>query len=326
MKIYSRLIATGLLLLSGFSFAHSNHKTDLIDQPQQGFGELVIFGGVFTDTGNFASLYGDLPGIFWNNRFANGPVISDYMAETLGLSASPSLHVAGEVSEPMGTNYSMRNAWAGQSGELNISGQVQTYLASKDYSVPADSLIFMWAGSHDVIEAITTPAPLPYQMLDDAVFGIEAQLYLLIDSGAQHIFAPTFADVGFLPAMQRRGIEARVTEATDYFNRKFSRMLNRVERNTGQRIYRFDFDRYVKGLVANAGFYGIKNSVDVCVEQLATGGCDFNSFLFMTDVLITSKTHKLIADAFTQDLLHQVSYCKRGNYHSRTKHHLCPSN
>lgn len=76
MKIYSRLIATGLLLLSGFSFAHSNHKTDLIDQPQQGFGELVIFGGVFTDTGNFASLYGDLPGIFWNNRFANGPVIS----------------------------------------------------------------------------------------------------------------------------------------------------------------------------------------------------------------------------------------------------------
>lgn len=322
MKMVTRLVAICFVLVSSVCFANS--RDSVVDQPQQGFGELVIFGGVFTDTGNFASVYGDLPGFFWENRFSDGPVIADYMAETLGLDATASFHLADEVPEYQGTNFSTRSAWAGQEGDANLSGQVEAYLSTKDYVVPADSLVVMWAGSHDVIEAITTPAPLPYEMIDAAVWGVEAQLYRLIDSGAEHIFAPTFADIGFLPAMQRRGIEGRVTQATDYFNRKFSRMLNRVERNTGQRIYRFDFDRFVKGLVANSGFYGIKNNVDVCLELLPTGGCDLDTFMFMTDVLITSKTHKLIADAFTQDLLHQVSYCKRGNYHRRTKHALCP--
>lgn len=316
MKLFKHLTVTCTLLLSSISFTHADTNEPSTD----GFGEMVVFGGVFSDTGNFASVYGDLPGIFWQNRFANGPIITDHLAEALGVSSSPSLHYTGEHS---GTNYSTRGAWAGRDDDYSISAQVNAYLEKTNYQVPSDSLIVMWAGSHDVIEAISTQAPLPYSMLDDAVWGVEAQLYLLIDAGAQHIYAPTFADVGFSPGFVRAGIGARVTEASDYFNSKFTRMLNRVERNTGTRIYRFDFDAYMKNLVANHGFAGIKNIQDPCVEKLATGECDFNSFAFLTDSLITAKVHKLIGEAFAQDLLHQVSSCKRGNWHKRAKRRVC---
>lgn len=314
-----RVTATCMLLLSSVSFA-GHHSQSTPNPNNEGFGEMVVFGGVFTDAGNFASVYGDLPGIFWENRFSNGPVITDYMAETLGLSADASQHYSGET---VGTNYSTRNSWAGRDDEFSLSAQVSAYLENTQYAIPSDSLIVVWAGSHDVIEAISTPAPLPYDMIDQAVWGIETQLYLLIDSGAKHIFAPTFADVSFLPGFQQAGIADRVTEATGYYNKKYKRMLNRVERNTGKRIYRFEFDHYLANLVEQHAFFGLNNIQDACVDKLATGECNFNTYMFMTESLITSKTHKLIGDAFAQDLLQQLSSCKRGNWHKRAKRSVC---
>ena len=312
MKVKMHLVLLFSFALSSMAFAH--------DDESEGFSELVVFSGIFGDTGNYAAVFGDLPPLFWNNRYADGPVVADYFAENLGLSAEPSLNWIGEDN---GLNYSIRDAWAAYDEEFGLNVMVDSYLEKTEYDIPDDALILLWIGGHDLIEAISTPGEIPYHMIDDAVDGIEAQLYRLIDAGAEHIFAPTYADTSFSPAYTRRGISDRVSVITNTYNRKFKRMLNRVERATGQRIYRFHFDEYTDALVNNHAFFSLKNITEPCLEVKAEGRCDLNTFMFLSDVLITSRTHKLIADAFTQDLLQQVSSCKKGNWHPRTKRWLC---
>lgn len=312
VKIFMLL---GLLVNSNLSWSSSNTKLD-----NAGFGSLVIFSGVFGDTGNYASLHGDLPPVFWQNRFANGPVVADYFAENLGFDAEPSLHWTGEEG---GYNYSTRNSWAALGGENGVNEMVSAYLARVDNTIPPDALIFFWSGGHDVIEAISTPGEVPYYMIDDAVDGLELQLRRLIEAGAQHIFAPTYADTSFSPAYQRRGIADRVSHVTSVYNYKFRRMLNKVERQTGQRIYRFDFDKYVDTLFQTHKYYGLTNAVDPCWEKQAEGACNPDTFMFLSEVLITSKTHQLIADAFSQDLLQQINSCDKGNWHPRAKRSVC---
>lgn len=320
MKIIKTLLLFSVVCFCSMAWSHDEKNTS----DNAGFGSLVIFSGVFGDTGNFASLYGDLPPLFWNNRFANGPVVSDYFAENLGLSAEPSLHWnATEIPETAGYNYSTRDSWAASGYEHSLENMVGAYLERVDYSIPPDALIFMWSGGHDLIEAISTPGEIPYFMIDDAVSGIEMELYRLIDSGAQHIFAPSYADTSFSPAYIRRDITERVSEVTRDYNKKFRRMLNRVERRTGQRIYRFDFEEYVETLVSSHRYFGLYNVSEPCLEKAATGECDMDRFMFLSEILITSKTHQLIGDAFSSDLLKQVNSCKAGNWYPRAKPRVC---
>lgn len=309
-----------IVILSVPSWAHKQK----VNIDNAGFGSFVMFSGVFGDTGNYAELYGELPPLFWNNRFANGPVVSDYLAENLGFEAQPSYHWNGapEGVEP-GYNYSTRDSWAAAGHELSLEHMVTSYLERVDYAIPPDALMVVWSGGHDLIEAISTPGDVPYFMIDDAVDGIEAELHRLIEAGAQHIFAPSYADTSFSPAYIRRGITDRVSEVTRLYNTKFRRMLNRVERRTGQRIYRFDFEAFVETLVASHRYYGIHNATDPCLEKAPAGECDMDRFMFISEILITSKTHQIIADAFAQDLLKQVNSCEAGNWSPRAKRRVC---
>ena len=311
-KISNAVLLTVSLFFGVFS--HAQNETN-------GFDDLVVFSGSFNDTGNYASLIGGLPPIFWENRLADGPLIVDFMSENLGLPISPSFHLEGE---PQGNNYSLTDAWAGRYEQTDLSGMLDAYFAKTDNTASENTLYFLWMGSHDVIETISAPGPIDYTMLDDAVKGVEVALYRLINAGAKHIFAPNFADVGFAPAFQRAGITDRVTEVADYYNYHYNKMINRVEYRSRQRIYRFDFDKYMKSLITNYAFFGLTNVDTPCFEILASGGqCDLNSYAFYTDVLITSRVHNMIADAFTQDLLHQVASCRAGNWHAPTRKSVC---
>lgn len=285
----------------------------------EGWDELIYLGGgVWNDTGNFAAVEGDLPPIFWENRLSNGPVTSDYFAENLGFELTPSLHPLGPS---QGNNYSMIDSWAGKNGPYDLSAMVTAYLDSKNGVVSDKTLHVLWTGGHDVLEMIVAPGDIDYSQLDAAVAGAEDALYRLIDAGAEHIFAPTYADVGVTPGFIRAGLSDRATTIAQYYNRNFRRMLTRVEYHTGQRIYRFDFDKYIAHLAKNYAFFGFENGTVPCLE--AGDACDGDNYLFYTQAFINSRAHKMVGDAFYQDLLQQVSSCSKGNWHPKAHWWVC---
>ena len=284
-----------------------------------GWDELIVIGGgVWNDTGNYGAIVSELPPIFWENRLSNGPVTAEYFAENLGFELTPSLHPIGPV---QGNNFSMIDSWANKDGPYDLPAMVTAYLDSKEGVIPESTLHLLWPGGHDVLEMIIAPGDIEYSELDSAVSGIETALYRLIDAGAKHILAPTYADVGVIPAFTRVGLSDRATEIGRYYNHKFRRMLNRVEYHTGQRIYRFDFDKFIANLATNYRYYGFDNGTEPCLE--AGDACDVTEYLFYTDAFITTRAHKMIGDAFYQDLIQQVASCKKGNWHPRANWWVC---
>ena len=287
----------------------------------EGWDELIyIAGGVWNDTGNYAAIFGDLPPVFWENRLSNGPIVADYFAENLGFELTPSHHVNGPV---QGNNFSIIDSWAGQNGELDLSAMIDAYLESRQGVVSDKTLHVVWTGGHDVIEMVLEQGEIDYSKLDDAVKGIETAIYRIIDAGGKHIFSPTYADIGVSPAFTRAGLAERATAVATYYNREYRRMLTRVEYHTGQRIYRFDFDRYIANLRKNFRYFGFENGDEGCTEHMAAGTCDVEKFLFYTDAFVTSRAHKFVADAFAQELLQQVQSCDKGSWHPRANWWVC---
>ena len=90
LKRFSIIMALLLVVLySGGSYADDDFST------------LVIFSDSLSDTGNLASVQGDFPFPFFMNRVSNGPIMVDILADLLGLTAAPSLHLTG--TRPRGT-------------------------------------------------------------------------------------------------------------------------------------------------------------------------------------------------------------------------------
>jgi phospholipase/lecithinase/hemolysin len=122
------------------------------------FSQLVIFSGSLTDTGNFASVVGNFPPPYYNNRSTNGLNLADVFAESLGFNANPSLHLIGP---PQGNNFAVLGALARGTGAAALSGQITAHLNTRGGSADPNALYFMFIGGNDVIEAALTP--------DDAV-------------------------------------------------------------------------------------------------------------------------------------------------------------
>src|SRR5687767_12908378 len=90
------LVAVGLSLFSVAAAAES-------------FSQLVAFSGSLSDTGNYASINGDFPAPYYQNRTTNGPAAIDILAAKFNLSSAASLHLIGQQG---GTNYATLHASA----------------------------------------------------------------------------------------------------------------------------------------------------------------------------------------------------------------------
>ena len=123
-----------LILFSGGSYADDD------------FSELVIFGDSLSDTGNLASVRGDFPFPFFNNRVSNGPIMVDVLAELLGLEADPSLHLTGA---PQGSNFAVASGTAGGTGVIDLSAQVQAFLAASSGEASPTALYLISIGGND---------------------------------------------------------------------------------------------------------------------------------------------------------------------------------
>ena len=261
------------------------------------FSDLVIFGGSLADTGNFASITGDLPPPYYMNRFSNGPVATDVIAAWFGFEAKASLHLIGP---PVGNNFAFNGALASRSGPIDLDAQMDAYLNSHNNVADPDALYLLLIGGNDVFAAtFEADGSQSEEIVRDAVKGTEAAFHRLVGAGAKTILVANFFDLGIIPAARINGVVDKATRLSNLFNYRTRRMFNRVERQLDFQLIRFDFNRVIKELVQNVGELGFTNSTDSCLALIDTGGCDFDHFAFFNEYLPTARVHSLIGNAMT---------------------------
>jgi phospholipase/lecithinase/hemolysin len=160
------------------------------------YNNLIVFGDSLVDGGNVSVFTGGTTPNpaqgYWNGRFANGPVASDYL----------NLAVEGAFSSPSllgGDNYSWGGARArdDSAGVPDVAAQVSSYLAAVGGLADPNSLYLINAGGNDVFD-ILNGAPSS-ATITAAVTAIVTQVSVLQAAGAQHFLVAGVGNVGATP-------------------------------------------------------------------------------------------------------------------------------
>lgn len=204
------------------------------------FDRLIAFGDSLTD-----DAFGDGHGF---NRYSNGPVWVDYLADRLGVAGRENRAWGGAMT---GDGNANGFGWSG------LTWQVAGFTPSGDLS---RTLVTVWIGVNDVYagEADVTAS----------VGNIVRALDLLATKGARAILVPNLPDITLAPAYQAgRSYAAKATAVralVEEFNRRLDTALadgtdSFTARQPEVRLYRLDAHRLFAKLAQDGSF---DNTVD----------------------------------------------------------------
>jgi cholinesterase len=277
--------------------------------PVPAFSNLYVFGGPLEDNGNYASVHGDLPAPFYKNRFTNGLDAIDYLAAYLGFRLSPSLHRVGPVK---GNNFASADALANGPESKDLQGQIAAFLDSKQGRADPDALYYVIIGGNDIINATYEPDnDKAKEIIHGAIEAKRVAIEKFVEAGAKTIFFDNFTNIGLTPQIRQAGLSERGDWISRYHNEQLRKMFNRVEDKYGSKLHliRFDFYQFTAhDLIASAAPLGFTNTTDAC---LSSPSCDLNHFVFINDLFLTARVHKIWGNLLTTTLMRAL-YC-RGN-------------
>lgn len=293
------IIATLLLivLFSGGSYADDD------------FSKLVIFGDSLSDTGNLASVKGNFPFPFFNNRVSNGPIMVDILAEQLGLEAAPSLHLTGP---PQGSNFAVASAKAAGTGLFDLSAQVQAFLAASSDQASPTALYLISIGGNDVRTARDTASFLgAFSTLRKAADAIALNIRTLIQAGARNFLVVDASDIGSIPETrliaEQLGESNFVRQATFksfLFNLLIKQRLGTIKKNFDVRLTEFRSIPFSEDVVRNASGLGLVNTDGNCFSSqnfrftpACENGANFDRFFYFDEIHPTSVVHQRIGRA-----------------------------
>jgi len=81
--------------------------------------------------------------------------------------------------------------------EVNLTKQVDNFLADENDQAPSEALYIIWIGSNDVADALF--APIPADIIGAAVQNTFAQIQRLYEQGARHFLIPNMPDLALTP-------------------------------------------------------------------------------------------------------------------------------
>ena len=280
-------------------------------QAGQHYSNIYIFGDSLSDTGNLASILGDFPFPYYNNRISNGPVAVDTLAAGIGHIANPSLHLVGPAD---GTNYAVVGARAAGNEAIDLATQTQAFLLNHGQMAPADALYVVMIGGNDVRDTVAPGAIDSRQLLNNAVIATTENINLLITHGARHFLVINVPDLGALPETrilaQLTGdarLPARASRLSKRYNRKLTLALKTLRRQSDAAIVEFDLFSFGRLVIDNAELFGYTNTTDACFSSISLEfhpdcdfGANFNQFVFFDEIHPTAQFHSQLGNLLIQ--------------------------
>lgn len=277
------------------------------------YSSLVVFGDSLSDSGNNALLLapvfgGTLPPVVIASdaaytqipsaagTYSNGPVWTQYFAQSLGLPLAPSM--AG------GTNFAFGGAQTGANGNdipaipgfpFSMRAQLDSYLAATAHTADPNALYVVAGGGNNVraaLEAIaagadinaTAAATVASYATDMA--GLVADLRV---AGAQHVLVLNTPNFGLTPLANALGVSTLATQLS------FAMDMTLTGALAGSGAQTFDMFGFLTGVVNAGALSGFSNWTNACAATV--NACDVNTSLFWDGIHPTSLAHQQLAAA-----------------------------
>ena len=293
---------------------------------QPPYSRVVVFGTSLSDSGNAFALRGgtntppdydmdpflvpQVPYTRGGHHFSNGATWIEQFAQSRGLAGSTRPAFAAPDSDA--TNYAVGAARAYEDGQnLNLSLQVETFLARFDYAAPSDALYVIEMGGNDIRDALFAyvQGQDPASILQAANVSIAQNVELLYAAGARHFLVWRVPNVGLTPAMRRLdqlvpGAAALATLLTQGFNAGLDQVVAQLSALPDISITRLDAFQLINAIAATPSAYALSNVTSPCVTpNVAPFTCQTpDEYLFWDGIHPTGAVHAVVAHSAAQAL------------------------
>lgn len=291
-----------MLTLGMFPFAIATLPTGA---EAASFSKLYIFGDSLVDTGNvFQASGGTFPPFpYFQGRFSNGPVWSEYLAQGLGIPTSGI------------TNLAFGGATTGTANTIILPGlppfpglqqQVASFLASNT-KASEGSLFVISAGANDYLPT-QSPTFTPFTSPATPISNLQLAIQSLYSIGARKIVVSNLPDLGNTPLVlglnqSFPGISPGLNLLSQAHNASLNGLLSNLSQALpGTQFTTIDINGLLASALANPGSFGFTNTTTPCISVLA---CVFNpavqnQFLFWDQIHPTTATHAQIGQLAVQ--------------------------
>ena len=302
----TNLILIPLLLCISF-LAHAENT----------YSKVFIFGDSLSDTGNYASLFGDLPAPYYKNRITNGPVAVDTLTAKLGDTADASLHLLGLNA---GDNYSVAGASASGSQVIDLDTQVLSFQANHGFVAPSDALYVVFIGGNDIRAAIyETDSVVAETIIKTAASKIRDAIQSLKQTGARSFYVIGAPDIASIPetslmaaALNNPELLTRASELTKSFNNILHRTIEQLEEDNKISISEFNLEKLFAKVLQKASSLGFTNKTDACFSSITftfhpdcNYGLNIDQFVFFDEIHPTARVHTIFGEAFYKELIEE---------------------
>jgi phospholipase/lecithinase/hemolysin len=269
------------------------------------FSSFYIFGdGVSTTTGN-ASGYS----VYWGNRYCNGRVWVEVLAQRQGLPSNTVTNVN----------------WSYSSNNWSYFGDYSSDLVRNvtSFNAPTNAstaLFAVWVNNADFVYDITHYSPYTSNNIavwNDAIKQSLTNHWMALTNlyyakGARTLIMPNAVDLTEIPAYvhlapaSKSFIRERITD----FNTAYAALLSQATASLpGIKIYAPDLFALLDDILAHPANYGVTNAVydgqsidaldDPSLTDLSLDGPGAN-YIFWDDMDPTARAHAVIADVVQQ--------------------------
>lgn len=277
------------------------------------YSGMVVFGDSLSDSGNNALLLSNfgtqpLPPVVIANdgsysripsaagTYSNGMVWTQYLAQSLGLTLTPSL--AG------GTNFAFGGAQTGIDGSdvpqipgfpFSMRTQLNTFLGATGGIADPNALYIVAGGGNNIraaLEAIAAgadPNTTAAATVADYANDMAGLVSSLKTAGAQHVLVLNTPNFGLTPLANALGVSALATNLSFAMDAQLAGAL------AGAGVKTFDMFSFMTGVVGAGAASGFSNWTNAC--GAAVNACDVNTALFWDGIHPTTLAHQQLAAA-----------------------------
>ncbi len=258
-------------------------------EPRTPFRRLVVFGDSNVDSGNLYRLVGAPQRPRWRGRETNGPVVSEYLAEELGLELCNHAVIGAFSGRENVTNFLFPEKIA--ANNTGLLDQVEQAVRTSPPFTDAD-LLFVWAGSNDLWGVPPTETARVQERIDSVVGNLRSATAGLISHGARHLIVAN--------RTPRNEMGTQDDDNGLALNAAVGAMLADMQGKA--RIVAYDAYAAVADMMRRPQAYGFSEVARTCMQVEACFSEDYDAGLHVANRFIswdtghkTTRVHEIMA-------------------------------